>query len=875
MQAVRTFVVVPLLPESLQDLKKVAQNIWWGWDRDAVDLFQRLDLNLWKKCEHNPMKMLGKMSQDRLNEIAEDEGFLAHLDRVCKKMEAYINRPRWYDSIDTSQKPGMIAYFSAEFGLHESLPIYSGGLGILAGDHLKSASDLGLPLIGVGLLYRHGYFQQYLNNDGWQQEAYPENDFYNMSVTLVKQDDGSPTRFHVEIGDHEVVAQVWRIQVGRVPLFLMDTNLRCNRIEDRQITANLYGGDHEMRIRQEILLGIGGVTALRCLGITPTVCHMNEGHAAFLGLERIRRVMQEHQVNFAQAREATIPGQVFTTHTPVPAGHDVFSASVVEKYLGRYSRHFGLDWNAFLALGRTNAIDESEPFSMTNLAIHLSSFRNGVSKLHGEVSREMCQPVWPGVPVDEIPIDSITNGIHIRSWISHEMSEVFDRYLGPGWSDQTSNRAIYERTEHIPDEELWRTHERQRERLVMFSRQHLRDQLQHRGANPNEIALADEVLDPEALTIGFARRFATYKRGALLFHDLDRFKRIITDKERPVQIIFSGKAHPRDNAGKELIRQIVHFLRDEPFCRRIVFLENYNINVARNLVQGVDVWLNTPRRGMEASGTSGMKVLGNGGLNVSILDGWWCEGYDEGPDVGWAIGQGERYDDSAYENEVESHALYDLLEKEVIPAFYNRGTDRLPRKWIAKMKSSIRNLTPVFSTSRMVSEYAQKFYLPAGERWEAFQKNDLEKAKNLADWKESMNDRWHDVQIDKIDVLTKGELQVGRDLDVRCQVKLGQIFPAEVAVEIYQGLVDSEGRIQKGQSVEMECRKESVGDIYTYTGSIVCSRSGRCGFAICVLAKNKDLTCKFDTGLIRWEQRVSEPAKVPAAAELDDGDVIE
>ncbi|MCH9023346.1 MAG: alpha-glucan family phosphorylase, partial [Planctomycetes bacterium] len=635
MRTVRTFVVVPSLPERLGDLRRIAYNLWWCWDHDAIDLFRRLDRKLWDECGHNPVKMLGQLTQEQLDEAASDEGVLAQMGRVGKKLEAYLNSPRWYDSVDSSEQTRPIAYFSAEFGFHECLPIYSGGLGILAGDHLKSASDLGLPLTGVGLLYRQGFFQQYLNNDGWQQEAYPENDFYNMPLKLVMGEDDKPIRFHVDIGGHDVVVQVWRVDVGRVQLYLMDTNLRCNRIEDRQITAQLYGGDSEMRIRQEIVLGIGGLRALKTMGIEPTVCHMNEGHAAFMALERIRVLMEEKDLSFAQAKEATQCGNVFTTHTPVPAGHDVFSPAMMEKYFGNYRKSLGLEWDAFLRLGRNRPGDMNDSFSMTVLALRLSSQRNGVSKLHGEISQKMLEHLWPGVPTEEIPVGSITNGIHLRSWISRDMRELFDRYLGPGWSDQPGNRAMFERIDQVPDEEIWRTHEKRRERLVLYARNHLRKQLQRRGANPSEITLAEEVLDPEALTIGFARRFATYKRGTLLFYDTERLAAILSDKDRPVQIIFAGKAHPKDTEGKELIRKIIHFSREEPFNRRIVFLENYNIDVARHLVQGVDVWLNTPQRGMEASGTSGMKVLVNGGLNLSILDGWWCEGYE--PDTGWAI----------------------------------------------------------------------------------------------------------------------------------------------------------------------------------------------------------------------------------------------
>ena len=862
MRIVRTFVVAPSLPDRLQFLREIAYNLWWCWDHDAIALFQRLDRELWEECGHNPVKMLGQLSQERLNEAEQDDGLLAHLDRIYKKMKEYLNRPCWYDSLDSSTNRHTIAYFSLEFGLTESLPVYSGGLGILAGDHLKSASDLGLPLVGVGLLYRQGYLQQYLNADGWQQEAYPENDFYNMSVKLVLREDGRPIRFHIDLAGHDVVVQVWRVLVGRVKLYLLDTNLRCNRIEDRQITAQLYGGDNEMRIRQEIMLGIGGMRALKSLGIEVAVCHMNEGHAAFLALERTRTLIAERQVSFSQAREATMNGNVFTTHTPVPAGHDVFSPSTMEKYFGQYHKELQINWDDFLALGRTGRVDKNEPFSMTNLALRMSVRRNGVSKLHGEVSRRLCSSIWHDVPEQEVPISSITNGIHVRSWISHEMGELLDRYLGPSWSEQPSNSDFYKRIDQIPDEELWRTHERRRERLVAFARNRLRRQLQRHGASIAEIKQASEVLDPEALTIGFARRFATYKRGTLLFRDAERFRKIISDKDRPLQLIFAGKAHPRDTEGKELIRQIVHFVRKDVFRQRVVFLENYDINVARYLVQGVDIWLNTPRRGLEASGTSGMKVLANGAINMSILDGWWCEGY--GAERGWAIGLGESYDDVHYQDEVESHAIYNLLEKEVIPNFYERGTDRLPRKWIEMMKNSMRDLIAQFSTSRMVAEYTQQCYLPSAQRWNDFVESDLERARDLADWKDSIRDRWPDVAIHKVEALGHGELPVGGKLEVRCQVKLGSIDPRDVVVELYYGPVDSQGNVQQGEAVAMECRGDAGGAYQIFSGFIPCRHSGLCGFAVRVIPFHNDLADKYDTGLIRWDESESE-AREPKA----------
>ena len=856
MRNVKTFVVVPSLPAELSRLKDLAQNLWWAWDHECLNLFRRLDRELWEECYHNPVKMLGMISQERLEAARHDSGFISHMERVVDRFDEYMATPKKTDEVTV--------YFSAEFGLNECLPIYSGGLGILAGDHLKSASDLSLNLVGVGLLYRQGYFSQYLNADGWQQESYPENDFYNMPIELMKWDDGRPVRFHINIGGNDVVVQIWRVAVGRISLYLLDTNLRCNRIEDRQITAQLYGGDSNMRIRQEILLGIGGYTAMKTLMIEPTVCHMNEGHAAFMALERIRRLMIEKKMNYEQALEATRCANAFTTHTPVPAGHDAFSPALMEKYFKEYHTELGINWQQFLALGRVNAEDLHAPFSMTNLAIKTSNSCNGVSKLHGEVSRHMCSNLWPEVPVTEVPVDSVTNGIHVKSWISYEMAQLFDRYIGPDWRERTDNKEAFERVEDVPDAELWRTHERRRERLVAFARRRLRQQMIHRGVGPAELAAADEVLDPEVLTIGFARRFATYKRATLLFRDKARLERILGNPDKPVQLIFAGKAHPRDNEGKDLIRNIVHYIQGSHLRNKVVFLENYDMNVARYLVQGVDVWLNNPRRGMEASGTSGMKVLSNGGLNASILDGWWCEGYS--PETGWAIGKGESYHDKNYEDEVESHALYNLIEHEIIPTFYDVGSDKLPRKWIRMMKDSIKTICPEFSTMRMVDEYDTRFYSAARKRYHTFNANECGKAIELADWKAAVRDSWSEVSVEKVDVVNKGEVQVGQDLEVRCQVNLGSLKPEDVIVEIYEGVLNStRSEIEGGETVSMEYVGQGSSEkLHVFNGKINCRNTGLCGFSVRILPYHPDMDNKFETGLIKWDtQQLDETSVLP------------
>jgi starch phosphorylase len=798
MRNIRTFTVAPSLPKKLECLRELAFNLCWTWDHETIDLFRRLDRDLWESCYHNPVLMLGKINQQRLRAAAADDGFVAHLDRVCQRLAEYMREETWYQkSFGRPDKP-RIAYFSAEFGITECLPIYSGGLGVLAGDHLKSASDLGVPLVGVGLLYQEGYFSQYLNADGWQQESYPINDFYNLPLTLVLREDGSPVTTTVELPGRAVTIQIWRMQIGRLPLYLLDTNVPLNSREDQDITDALYGGGPEMRIKQEIVIGIGGIRALDALGLMPDVCHMNEGHSAFLGLERIRSLMLRDGLTFEEAQVAAASGNVFTTHTPVPAGIDVFPEDLVDSYFRRYYPALGLTREQFLALGRENPQDSGRGFNMAVLALHLASMVNGVSQLHGSVARRMWQHMWPGVPAHEIPIDAITNGIHVRSWISHDMEGLFDRYLGPRWKSEPANESVWERVDRIPDEELWRTHERRRERLVAFARRRLTAQLKRRGTSPAEMGQATEVFHPDALTIGFARRFATYKRATLLFHNPERLTQLLCDPERPVQIIFAGKAHPHDEGGKAFIKEIIHQARREELRNHIVFIEDYDMNVARYLVEGVDVWLNTPRRPREASGTSGMKGTANGVLNLSILDGWWAEAYS--PEFGWAIGRGEEYDDLAYQDAVESAALYNVLEKEVVPLFYTRGRDGLPRGWIAKMKAAMRSLAPFFNTNRMVSEYTRSLYLPAAERYWHLTEDSAVQAREFAAWKRKVRDNWPRIRVSGVEA-DADHLKVGDTLNVRAQIFLGQLTAGDVIVQLYQGLVDDRGDVPEGAPI--------------------------------------------------------------------------
>src|SRR5215213_6325124 len=773
---IRTFQVFPDVPAPLAPLLEMAHNLWWVWQPDAVELFRRLDRKLWDEVYHNPVKLLGVIDQGKLAAAAVDEGYLAHMHRVYDQFQEHLNHKGWFNEHNPDKSKMLVAYFSAEFGLHESLPIYSGGLGILAGDHLKSASELGLPLVSVGLLYRNGYFQQYLSAEGWQQEAYPELDFYNLSIELMRYTDGSPIHVRVDMPDNAVFCQVWRANVGRIPLYLLDTNLAENAPADRDITARLYGSGGELRIKQELVLGIGGVRALAALNVQPTVFHMNEGHSAFLALERIRTLLESQpSLTFDEARQLVMGTNVFTTHTPVPAGIDMFPPEMMLKYFKNYIPSLKLDDEGFLALGREDVTNKKQGFSMAVLAIRLADSINGVSKLHGEVSRKMWHNLWPQVPPDEVPVRSITNGIHVRTWLSPDIGYTLDRYLSEEWMTDPTDGSVWEGVMQIPDEELWRAHERCRERPVAWARTTLRSQLERRGASYDEVATAEQVLDPEALTIGFARRFATYKRGNLILRDANRLRALLEDTKRPIQFVFAGKAHPADHEGKELIKTIVNFARDPAVRRKVVFIENYDMNVARYLVQGVDVWLNTPRRPYEASGTSGMKAACNGVLNCSVLDGWWVEGY--APDVGWAIGHGEMYPDSGYQDHVESQALYDILEKEIIPLFYRRSIDNFPREWIARMKACMRKLAPVFNTNRMVREYAEKFYVPALHRSLTLGENNMARAIALAHAKDSMRHRWGGVKVIGVHTSGNGHYKVGDAMQVEALIDLPEIDP--------------------------------------------------------------------------------------------------
>jgi starch phosphorylase len=626
----RAFEVVSELPEPLKPLKRLARNFLWSWNHEIRDLFRSIDKDIWEECEHNTILYLNRIPKERWAVLAKDGLFLNRL-RACEQiLNDYLAAETWFDREFPDQKnKATIAYFCFEFGITEGLPIYSGGLGVLAGDHLKTASDIGLPLVGLGLLYNRGYFRQQLSHDGWQQEIYPQYDFYQMPLQLMRDDNGDPIRVPIEFPDRVVTLQIWRADVGRIPLYLLDSNVLENAPDDQEITDSLYSGDEEMRIRQEVILGIGGMKALTALGIHPTVCHMNEGHAAFLSIERIRQYIEKNDCDFRTARAATVHGNVFTTHTPVPAGFDLFPPKLLEKYMSNKVAKARIKFEDFVKLGRFDPENEAESFNMAILAMETANNVNGVAKLHGEVSRGMFSRRWAEYPENEVPIDHVTNGIHMMTWVGRKMAHLLDEYCGDGWRRNPSDPANWAGVDKIPDSELWQVREDQRGALVRYVRKRLEKSLARRHMNSRmDHTFISTILDPRILTIGFARRFATYKRGSLMISDPDRLKAILYHSERPVQIVISGKSHPRDDAGKILIQELYKFINEGGARSRMVFLEDYDMGVARMLVQGVDVWLNNPRRPYEASGTSGMKVVPNGGLNCSILDGWWDEGYD-------------------------------------------------------------------------------------------------------------------------------------------------------------------------------------------------------------------------------------------------------
>jgi starch phosphorylase len=701
------------LPLPLKRLADLAYNYWWSWRTERISLFQTIDAQQWELCGHNPVAMLESASYERLTQLAEDPVYLKLVTSLAQEFDEYMaQKDTWVSRVAPQFSPlHPIAYFCAEFGIHESLPVYSGGLGILAGDHLKSASDLGVPMVGVGLLYRQGYFRQRLSRNGWQEDYYVDNPFGQMPLELITNNSGQPLSFQIQIRHRTVNVQIWRVQVGRVSLYLLDTNRNDNDPIDRWLTGHLYGGNIETRIAQEVVLGIGGVRALETLGIQPAVYHLNEGHAAFCTLEFARLEMERTGKSFYDVEAGVRNKCVFTTHTPVPAGHDVFSPDLMDSYFAHYWKQLRLSREQFLALGARRLGDPWEPFGMTVLALRMCRTSNGVSELHGQVSRKMWTVLYPRSSEDQVPIGYITNGVHAPTWTAPLLTDLYDQYLGADWKNRVVDPQMWAKVDDIPNEELWRRHQILKERLIAFTRYKVKKARQARGETIQHVEAADTLLDPNVLTIGFARRFSPYKRGHLILRDVERALRIFGNSNRPVQIVFAGKAHPADEEGKRIIQRLMEWCKHSAIVNRVAFIEDYDIYVGQKLVQGVDVWLNNPRRPLEASGTSGQKVCFNGGINCSVLDGWWCEGYKPGVN-GWAIGEDAHTSDQDVQDRIDSESLYQLLEAEIVPLYYDRDENGIPHGWVQMMKGSIKTNAPLFNTDRMVADYVSQVYVP-------------------------------------------------------------------------------------------------------------------------------------------------------------------
>lgn len=843
--------VITVLPEKFKRLNDIAYNLWWSWNPDAIDLYREIDLELWEKVGKNPVRFLQEVSKKKLQKKQEDLEYMNRLDGVVARFDSYMSENQaWFSEKYPDYANKKVAYFSAEFGLNEVLPIYSGGLGVLSGDHCKSASDLGIPFTAIGLFYKQGYFSQRINSNGWQETCFNDLNVSQLPILPALDENGNQYMINITFAGRTVYARIWKVQIGRINLFLMDTDVSQNNPTDRALTSRLYGGDHETRIQQEIFLGIGGIRVLDALGIHADVYHMNEGHSAFMGLELIRKLINEKHLSFSEAKNVVSNSAVFTTHTPVPAGNDVFPLYMMDKYFGDFWGQLGLSRYDFLKLGLKKSEDQN--FNMTVLALTLAGRKNGVSRLHGKVSRNIFGDVWPDVPENDIPITHVTNGIHTLTWISPKIKDLYDKYLDPNWKKKIYDREVFKDIDNIPDEELWEVHRELKLKLILFVRDRLKLQKLANGESLESIRQVDTFLDPNALTIGFARRFATYKRANLIFRNLARIQKILNDPERPMQIIFAGKAHPADGPAHEVIKNINDIARQEGFYGKVILLENYNMTIARNLVQGVDIWMNNPRRPLEASGTSGQKVCINGVINFSILDGWWCEGYNG--KNGWVIGDETEFDNENTQDNIDSESIYDTLEQKIIPLYYKVNESGIPSEWIRIMKNSIKSLIWNYSTDRMVQEYTERMYLPAIKGVEKMSLDNYSSSRALSGFYDYIGRNWHQIHIyaeksvnDLIDYKTSSE----QEIVLNATVQMGEINPADILVEVYYGTIKN-GSIVSAQSAEMNCEGKINEYQYRYGLNLKIEEGGEYVYTFRATPKHPDLINRFDTGFIRW-----------------------
>ena len=844
--------VNPQLPKRIDKLSEISYNLWWAWNTEFLKLFKEMDIDLWESTNKNPIKFLKSVTQEKLEKASQDTEFLKKYDKVVENFENYMkSKNNWFDKKYPENKNNIIAYFSAEYGLDQTLPIYSGGLGVLSGDHLKSSSDLGIPLVAVGLLYKKGYFNQKINQNGIQETGYNDINIEDLPLESVKDSEGKDVLVAINFPKKRLYLKAWKVNVGRVELYLLDSDIDANIQEYREITKTLYGGDKEMRIQQEIVLGQGGVSMLKALGYNPTVYHMNEGHSSFLILELIYNLMKEKQISFKMAKDIVSAKTVFTTHTPVPAGNDIFEISLVEKYFKDYWDKLGITKQEFFQLGmKPNAKSDTTGFNMGILALKIAGKKNGVSKLHGAVSRELFGEVWPNIAANESPITYVTNGIHTCSWLASNLKKLYNRYLIPYWQDKIYDDDVWKKINDIPNEELWSAHQERKTKMLAIVKNNTINRLRRCGYSYEEINSIVDCLDPNALTIGFARRFATYKRATLIFKDLERITQIFNNKNQKVQIIFAGKAHPADKEGQDLIKYIHEISMKPQFKGKVFLLENYNLAMSKYLVSGVDVWLNTPRRPMEASGTSGQKASVNGVINFSVLDGWWAEGYNS--KNGWKIGETLEYADYEAQDRVDCQSIYDTLENKIIPMYYEKNEEGISTSWMQVMKNSIISTGGKYSTARMVKDYVEKLYMPLCNLYNTYY-TDLGKVGEFDAWKETTQNTWDDIEIIQSNNLDNITLDAGNNIEVKCNVKLPNIDKENIEAQVYFGRISQNGTVDDITIIPMELESsDDENRIYTYKAKINLINGGNYGYTFRVMPKHEMILEAANLDLVKW-----------------------
>lgn len=840
----RKIYVDSTLPEKLKKLGLLGKNFWWSWNSDVDEIFCSIDQILWEETGKNPVLFLETVNYQKLLVLEKDQDFLAKIDRVYERFEAYLDRSK-------HKKPPKVAYFSMEFGLHNSLKTYSGGLGILAGDYLKEASDSGADIIGIGLLYRYGYFKQLLSVNGEQQAVYEAESFSKIPVVPVQDNEGNMKTVQIGLPGRTLYARIWQVNVGTIPLYLLDTDFEFNQEQDRSITHHLYGGSRENRLKQEMLLGIGGIRALKTLGIVPDIYHSNEGHSAFIGLERLRVFIAEEKFTFTEALELVRGSTLFTTHTPVPAGHDEFEEDLLRTYISHYPGRLNITWDELMALGRSNTDAKNEKFNMSYLAANLSQEINGVSKLHGAVSREILCKLWPGYLPEELHIGHVTNGVHYPTWIAPEWDELFHKLVGESMVDQQSRREAWEKIHDVPDQEVWSIKQSLKARLISLIKERLRYNWIRRSENPRDIVEITKQLNSNALTFAFARRFATYKRASLLFTDLNRLEKIVNNPDRPVQILFAGKAHPNDGGGQELIKKIFEISKQPEFLGKVIFLQNYDLDLARYMVQGVDVWLNTPTRPLEASGTSGEKAVMNGTLHFSVLDGWWVEGYTE--NAGWALPQKRTYDNQDFQDELDAETIYYLLENEIIPAYYNRDNEGIPKEWVGFIKNTMAKVAPDFTMRRMLNDYQEKYYNRLFERKETLTAKQYQKTRLLAQWKQEIERKWDSLQVESLNFSSSLEsaFQLGSDYSGTVIMQLNDLPASSIGLELIVAGNGKESSRKIVMKKEFKLDKVSDGKAW-FSVRVKPTKPGGFTFGIRIFPKHELLPHRQDMKLVRW-----------------------